>query len=231
MMGALGSYLRRHHVALLALFVALGGTSYAAVKLPKNSVRSKQIAANAVRASETARNSVGSAEVIDGSLLSGDFKPGQLPAGPAGPAGPQGETGLKGDTGPPGPTAAAVSEPELTPVTPALVAIDEAVQITRPAPGKLLVAGTGRFTTDCGATDCSQRVGLYAGDPPQPVPGSFRTVSAASNFVTRRELTFFGVTPNQPAGTVDVFIGHTNSGNPDDVSSEGAQAIALALGD
>jgi hypothetical protein len=35
-------------VACLALFVALGGASYAAVKLPKNSVGRKQIRNNAV---------------------------------------------------------------------------------------------------------------------------------------------------------------------------------------
>jgi hypothetical protein len=79
------SYLRRHHIALLALFVAMGGTSYAAFKLPSNSVGSKQIKANAVNASK----------VKNGSLLAGDFKAGQLPAGA------QGVQGLKGDKGDP----------------------------------------------------------------------------------------------------------------------------------
>ena len=36
-------YVRRHHIGLLALFIALGGTSYAAVALPANSVGTKQI--------------------------------------------------------------------------------------------------------------------------------------------------------------------------------------------
>jgi hypothetical protein len=44
----------------IALVVALGGTSYAAIKLPRNSVTSQT--------------------VKDKSLLSKDFKPGQLPA-------------------------------------------------------------------------------------------------------------------------------------------------------
>lgn len=57
-------------VACLALLVALGGTGYAAIKLPANSVTSVQ--------------------VKDRSLLSKDFKAGQLPAGPPGPAGPAG---------------------------------------------------------------------------------------------------------------------------------------------
>jgi hypothetical protein len=41
-------YLRRHHLALLALFVALGGTSYAASQLPANSVGTRQIVNRAV---------------------------------------------------------------------------------------------------------------------------------------------------------------------------------------
>jgi hypothetical protein len=88
-------------VASLALFLALGGVSYAAVTLPKNSVGSKQIRPNAVTSSK----------VKDGSLLSKDFKAGQLPKGakgdpgatgpqgPQGAQGAQGSQGLKGDKG------------------------------------------------------------------------------------------------------------------------------------
>ncbi len=44
------AYVRRHHIGLVALFVALGGTSYAATRLPSNSVGSGQIRAGAVTA-------------------------------------------------------------------------------------------------------------------------------------------------------------------------------------
>ena len=86
-------------ISLLALFVALGGTSYAAVTLPRNSVGTKQIQ----------RSAVTSTKVKDRSLLAKDFMPGQLPAGArgpqgaAGPQGPQGPQGEKGDTGAQGP--------------------------------------------------------------------------------------------------------------------------------
>src|SRR5207244_6785491 len=60
-------------VACVALLVALAGTGYAALKLPKNSVTTVQ--------------------VKDYSLLSRDFKRGQLRAGPQGPAGPAGPAG------------------------------------------------------------------------------------------------------------------------------------------
>ncbi|CAA9532383.1 MAG: Phage tail fiber protein [uncultured Solirubrobacteraceae bacterium] len=82
-------------VAYLALFVALSGSSYAAVKLSKGSVRATHIAPSAVT----------SAKVKDGSLRSRDFKRSDLPsgaAGSAGPAGPKGDAGPKGETGAPG---------------------------------------------------------------------------------------------------------------------------------
>lgn len=76
-------------VAYLALFVALGGTSYAAIKLPGNSVGAKQIRGSAV----------GSAEVRDSSLRSRDFAPGLNLSGPTGAAGPVGPAGAPGAAG------------------------------------------------------------------------------------------------------------------------------------
>jgi hypothetical protein len=76
-------------VSLIALFVALGGTGYAAVKLPKNSVGSTQLKNNAVTG----------AKVKNGALSAADFKAGQLPAGERGPAGTNGLKGDKGDQG------------------------------------------------------------------------------------------------------------------------------------
>jgi hypothetical protein len=75
-------------VALLALFVALGGSSYAALKLPKNSVGPKQLK----------KNSVTSPKVKRGSLLLSDFKTSQRTSlrGPEGPQGPQGASGDPG---------------------------------------------------------------------------------------------------------------------------------------
>ena len=83
-------------VALIALFVALGGTTYAAVTLPKNSVKAKQIATNAVGASEIKASAVRTGEVRNGSLLASDFAAGQLPSGAKGD---KGSTGDKGDRG------------------------------------------------------------------------------------------------------------------------------------
>jgi hypothetical protein len=81
-------------ISLIALFVALGGTSFAAVTL-------------------VGKNSVGSPQVINGSLLKKDLnkktiaalkgnRGAQGPAGAAGPAGPAGATGPAGAAGTPG---------------------------------------------------------------------------------------------------------------------------------
>jgi hypothetical protein len=89
-------------VGCLALMIALGGTGYAVTALPRNSVGAAQLKANAVN----------SQKVANGTLLRGDFKAGQLPAGaqgapgaagPAGPAGAKGDTGNTGPAGPAGP--------------------------------------------------------------------------------------------------------------------------------
>ena len=76
-------------VSCLALFVALGGASYAAVALPRNSVGPKQIAAGAVDNSK----------IKKGSLLASAFKPGQLRAGKDGAQGPAGPPGAQGPPG------------------------------------------------------------------------------------------------------------------------------------
>jgi hypothetical protein len=101
MLRGIAAYVRRHHIALLALFFALGGTAFAAgnALLPKNSV--------------------GSAQVINGSLQKGDLsgravaalkgnrglKGAQGTPGAAGPQGPAGQQGVQGVQGPPGAAA------------------------------------------------------------------------------------------------------------------------------
>jgi len=80
-------------VALTALVVALGGTSYAALQLPAGSVDTQALKNYAVTHSKVASNAITSSRVQDGSLTATDFKAGQLPQGPAGPAGPSGANG------------------------------------------------------------------------------------------------------------------------------------------
>jgi hypothetical protein len=86
-------------ISVIALFVALGGASYAAVTLPKNSVGAKQIKKNGVGASEIKKNAVRSGEVKNGSLRAADFGAGQLPQGAKGDKGDKGDPGTDGAPG------------------------------------------------------------------------------------------------------------------------------------
>ncbi len=79
-------------MSTLAVMIALGGTSYAAITLPKNSVGERQLRKDAVT----------TAKVRNGTLLKNDFKPGQIVDGAAGPQGNAGPPGPKGDPGAPG---------------------------------------------------------------------------------------------------------------------------------
>jgi hypothetical protein len=83
MTGKLVAHLKGNVIAYLALFIALGGTSYAAINLPRNSVGTKQLRNNAVT----------SGKVRNGSLRTSDFQSGALKRGPRGPQGPAGPAG------------------------------------------------------------------------------------------------------------------------------------------
>jgi hypothetical protein len=64
--------------AAIALFVALGGTSYAAIELPSNSVGRTQIRTSGVGKSEIGSNTVGSSEIRGSSITAPDIKTGAV---------------------------------------------------------------------------------------------------------------------------------------------------------
>jgi hypothetical protein len=55
-------------IACIALLIALGGTSYAAIKLPRNSVGTKQLKKNAVTGPKVKNNAITGAKVLESSL-------------------------------------------------------------------------------------------------------------------------------------------------------------------
>ncbi len=84
--------LSSHAIGLLALFVALGGSAYAAATITGSSVKDGSL---------TGR------DVKNRSLTKRDFRAGSLPAGRQGVAGPQGAVGPQGAAGPAGPAGQA----------------------------------------------------------------------------------------------------------------------------
>lgn len=157
--------LRRHLtpsliISLIALFLATSTASYAALKLPKNSVGTKQIKKSAVT----------SKKVKDRSLLAKDFKKGQLPSGPQGATGPQGPQGPQGVEGPRGPSHAyRVDRPsDLFPLTSNF----QPVVTTETLPegsyvllSRANIVAGGASTVICSiANDAAQNVTLGSGD-------------------------------------------------------------------
>lgn len=91
-------YLRRHHLALVALLFALGGTTaYAADKIDGNKIRNSSIGGGKLR-----NNTVTGKKVKEKSLKCKQI-PGCGNRGPKGPKGAKGATGATGATGAVGP--------------------------------------------------------------------------------------------------------------------------------
>ena len=107
-------------ISLVALSVALGGTSYAALRIGSGQVRD-----NSLTSADIRNNTVRSADVRNRSLRAIDFARGQLQAGaqgpagaagPPGPPGPAGAQGPKGDKGDPAADAGTVGGQTVTKV-------------------------------------------------------------------------------------------------------------------
>ena len=103
MLSRIVGHIRGNIVGYIALFAALGGTSYAAVSLAPGSVTSTALHNGAVTNAKLAKNSVGSKNVKRHSLIASDFAPGAVIAAINGKNGANGSSGINGLTGPQGP--------------------------------------------------------------------------------------------------------------------------------
>jgi hypothetical protein len=112
-------------VALVALFVALGGGAYAALKLPKNSVGAAQLKKSAVTPTKLSRAAK--------TALS---KP-----GPKGDTGARGPEGPRGDTGAAGPGATILNWDEAASATPVRKTIGTVLGVTFSAECSIPAAG------------------------------------------------------------------------------------------
>src|SRR3954453_6293206 len=86
-------------MATIAVFIALGGSYYAAFTVSGKNVKNSSLTGKDVRNNSLTGadvKSIRSGDVSNGSLLAKDFAAGQVPAGP------KGDRGLKGDKGTPG---------------------------------------------------------------------------------------------------------------------------------
>jgi hypothetical protein len=211
------AYLRRHHVALLALFIALGGTSYAAAKLPRNSVGSAQIKAKAVTEAKLA-------DAVKAKLNRTVLgSPGAAGApGATGATGASGATGAQGPTGPqgePGPTSADVGG--------AGSGFNSGTTVTLARPGNVLVFTIGPSPITCGANNCRR---IFTGTiDGAPISGVNEVISANAGTTSSEQISEAAIVPNVAAGTHTVRLEYTTEGGLNGFTLE-TKIVAVALG-
>ena len=149
-------------ISILALFVAMGGTGYAAVRLGKNTVGPKQIKTGAVALRSEVKNK---------SLKTADLSSAAIKTlhGATGATGPQGATGATGASGPSDAWASDLTAGDAT--------------FTLP-PGSYVLGGGAAATAGAGATvlTCQWTVNAPAEDTRSRITGRSRssTCRAAS---------------------------------------------------
>ncbi|WP_320668807.1 hypothetical protein [Patulibacter defluvii] len=158
-----------HVLAGVALFAALGGTSYAAGSLASNSVGSAQVK----------NNSLKSVDIKNGSLLKKDFKTGELPAGAKGDKGDKGDAGS--DAVPNvgvSSLAGATTTSSTTPTT--IAGLTQNITIPAGAPRRIVANVTGESACYGGSGYCSLRI-LVDGNELTPDVGSDFAFNSTDN--------------------------------------------------
>jgi hypothetical protein len=175
MLGKTASYINRHHLALFALFFALGGTSFAAgnALLPGNSVGTKQVINGSLQTNDLSNKAR--------SALKGNTGP-RGPAGAQGAQGATGATGAQGVQGAPGESA-----------TKLFVALDGDGTLTKNSGATLATkAGTGvyRISFNTDITNCVYLA--TAGQDAGGVSGDYNIFTSRTNTSTVNVAIFDG---------------------------------------
>jgi hypothetical protein len=205
------AHLKRNAIAYAALFVALGGTSYAAVRLPAGSVGSTELHSGAVTKTKLHRGAVTSAAVQDHTLKAVDFARGQLTAGPKGD---KGDAGPKGEKGDPGPTLGStgidtgIGKPATISAASTVTATKSVTLTTR---SRLFVlASVWADTGSCGTVSCYVEWGLLVDGV--PLAHSTSEVPLYSGESRTGELSPFGMTEPLEPGTHTVALAYEKFG-------------------
>jgi hypothetical protein len=182
-------------VAYLALFVALGGSSYAALSISGKNVKDSSLTGRDIRnrsltGKDVKRSSLTTREIRNRTLLASDFAPGQLPAGATGP---KGATGAKGD-----------------PATRLFASVTSAGHLvfgSGATGASRIEGGHFRVTFDRDLTRCALQATVAMGQPlvpPGDMSGTTFTQGDSANAETGDN------------GTVDVFTAHAGAPPEDD---------------
>jgi hypothetical protein len=222
------SHLKRNAVAYTALFLALGGTSYAAVRLPAGSVGSKELHSGAVTKTKLQRGAVTSTAVQDHTLKAVDFARGQLTAGPKGD---KGDAGPKGDKGDPGPTFGIAGVDTgccKAPTLPATSTVSATKSVTLTNRSRLFVfASVQGSASTCGSAYCFGYWGVLVDGV--PLANGARRLQAASGETMEDSLSPFGVTEPLEPGEHTIALARYMLGSATPYSND-QDLAAIALG-
>lgn len=223
-------------MATVAVFLALGGTSYAVTALPRNSVGTPQLKKSAVTGVKVKNGSLTRADFAAGTLLKGD-------TGATGAQGPQGERGERGATGATGAVngleADIVSTSDGTPLAYASATNALAIgSMTLGTSSRVMVFGRAVWRGNCAGATTTLKAGLYVGTGGTytPVPDS-AVILSELDIVATPELepieifTMGMIDPATAAGSYDVEfrIGCQSGTYASDVTRSGAVGY-IALG-
>lgn len=219
-------------ISVIALIVAMGGTGYAAVSLPKNSVGTAQLRNGAVTKQKIARKTLGAFKGAGGPAGATGNTGATGPAGQQGATGPAGQAGATGVAGPEGllgPTsgtsAGSVEELSSTGFTP----FGSSGTVTLPAAGKVLVEVSGFDFILCSAAgSCSATISGFVDGT--AVPGAHENLNAAANSESAAQIAVSGIVVNVPAGTHTIQLETKESASVAITNSEDLHVTAVALG-
>jgi len=181
------SYMKRHHLALFALFVALGGTSFAASNalLPRNSVGTAQVLNGSLQANDLSKNAR--------TALKGNTGP-RGPAGAQGAQGSPGTAGAQGLQGSPGATGAqGVQGAPGQSATKLFVALDADGTLTKNSGATLATranAGVYRISFNTDITNCAYLA--TAGQDAGGVSGDYNIFTSRTSTTTVNVVIFDG---------------------------------------
>jgi Collagen triple helix repeat (20 copies) len=213
----------------VALIVAMAGTAYAAIGIPKNSVGTAQIREGAVTREKIAKNTLRALKGARG------------PAGAPGRAGAAGQTGASGAAGNQGAAGATGPQGLLGPTSGTSAGAVETISstgfspfgnsgtVTLPAPGKVLVDVSGFDFILCSASgSCSATISAFIDGT--AVPGAQENLNAALSSEDAANIAVSGIAVNVPAGTHTVQLEMRLSTFVATTNSENLHVTALALG-
>ena len=161
-------HLRRNAVAYLALFVALGGTSFAAATV----ITGKNVKNSSLTGADVKNSSLTGGDVKNKSLTASDFDGSvQGPKGDTGPQGANGDAGLQGARGETG------VQGERGPSNAWVIELNNLAGAVALPAGKFVFTGAVSFTGGGGLLECSTSH-FVPGQPGYPTDGKSQATAA-----------------------------------------------------